>query len=79
MDEKIQFQSKEYLCRYIDTEYGIFLIADDNLERNLFDEKNQYVSEEAKWIDEKVFFYVPCSILFKETPYLKKYLYKHVI
>ncbi len=48
MDEIIQFQGKDYLCRYIDTEHGLFLIAEDDLESNLFDEKNQYVSEEAK-------------------------------
>lgn len=32
MDEIIQFQGKDYLCRYIDTEHGLFLIAEDDLE-----------------------------------------------
>lgn len=79
MDEIIQFQGKDYLCRYIDTEHGLFLIAEDDLESNLFDEKNQYVSEEGKWIDERVFFYVPASILFMNKLYVGNYLYKNAI
>ena len=79
MDEIIQFQGKDYLCRYIDTEHGLFLIAEDDLESNLFDEKNQYVSEEAKQIDERVFFYVPASILFMNKLYVENYLYKNAI
>ena len=78
MLDKFIFQSKEYQCRKINTEYGEFLISSDELEFKIIDDRGKYISEEAKLIDEMIFFYVPTDILFSSETVINDYIEKYV-
>lgn len=55
--------NKKYPARYIKTKYGCFIISTENLNKALFDEKKLYISDDARAIDEEVFFFVPEEII----------------
>ena len=78
MLDKLLLHSKEYHYREIYTKVGAVLISSDELESNLFDDKGKYVSEEAKYIDEMIYFYVPTNVLFYEETVIQSFLDKTV-
>lgn len=57
--ETIMFDGMQYKARAIKVKtFGERLIAGESLEEKLLDEKGDYVSDEARRVDESVFFYV---------------------
>lgn len=55
----IIFQNKKYKSRQLQiTGWGNYYVASTRLERMLFDQNGRYKSEEAKNIDEQIFFYI---------------------
>ena len=63
MNDIIVFQEKKYLCRWVSINGEEYLIADETLEDDLLTKECNYVSDEAKAIDEEIFFYVPPRII----------------
>ena len=78
MFDKLYF-GREYMCRWVNIGSSVELVAGEDLERELFNERDEYVSEEAKIIDESVFFYVPAEVIERDKSvceaYVRKYLY----
>ena len=58
--EKIIFKKQEYLGKHLAFEFGKRLISVVSLEDNLMTDGN-YVSEEARIVDEQIFYYVEDS------------------
>ena len=57
--ETIEYNGEEYIGRRIKVKsFGERLIAGESLEKKLLDEKGNYVSDEARQVDEGIFFYV---------------------
>ncbi len=60
----IEFNGKEYPTKLLDIpNFGEKLISVESLEKTLFDTEGFYVSDEARVIDEKIFFFVPDDII----------------
>lgn len=58
----IVFENKEFKIREIDLpDFGIVLISTNSLNELLLNENGNYTSEEAKIIDEKIFYFVDDS------------------
>ena len=57
--ESIIFNDRTYKGRRINIEgYGNYLVASRSLSNNLLDENYNYKSEEAKQVDENIFFFI---------------------
>ena len=55
----INFQGKEYLAREISIDMKEYVVSIDTLDVALMTKDGSYVSDEARAIDEGIFFYVP--------------------
>ena len=51
------------MCRWVNIDGSVELVAGEDLERVLFNEREEYVSKEARIIDESVLFYIPAAVL----------------
>jgi len=72
MFTEIAFQGEIYPARYIqlltETKRHEYLIATERLEHKLLnDNLDDYVSAEARYIDEQIFFYIPDELLFADS------------
>ncbi len=57
--EHIAFENKEYKCRRINIKgWGNYLVASTFLQKKLINEECQYNSDEARIIDEGIFFFI---------------------
>lgn len=75
--ETLNFNGKEYITRTIKVEsYGERTIAGVSLEEELFDKEGNYVSGEARLIDESIFFYVEDKWLNSSDEQLSKIVEK---
>lgn len=55
----IRFEGKSYPAKWIDVDgFGERYISVESLEKALIDE-DTFVSKDAQWLDERIFFYVP--------------------
>lgn len=63
MKESIQFNGKDYRTRTLDfgEEFGILTIASTTLDRLLMTGSEDYVSKEAKHVDEQIFYFIAAS------------------
>lgn len=77
--DKLAFQSKEYEYRRINTKYGYFLVSSCDLEDELINDLNEYISREAKMVDEMIYFYVPRSVLEADETFLTEYVDRNVL
>ena len=77
MVDKLYF-GREHMCRWVKIDGYDELIASEDLERELFNERDEYVSEEARIIDERILFYVPATVLEKEIPVCEAYVRKYL-
>ena len=77
MFDKLYF-GREYMCRWVNIGSSVELVAGEDLERELFNERDEYVSEEARIIDERILFYVPATVLEKEIPVCEAYVRKYL-
>ena len=60
----IKFNGREYPTKLLNIPgFGEKLVSIEGLEKTLFDAEGFYVSDEARVIDEKIFFYVPDNII----------------
>lgn len=73
----ISYNGKEYPVKevYIDGEW--LTVAEDRLEKKLFDENGNYISDEAKLIDEAIYCFVPAKKFGKADPVLTSYVAKN--
>jgi len=57
----LQFEGSQYKVREVDLGkgWGRCAIASMQLESTLLGEQNRYVSEEARLVDENIFFFIP--------------------
>lgn len=67
--EKIIFQNQKYLGKHLGFNFGERLISIVSLENALITDGN-YVSEEARIIDEQIFYYVEDSEILADDQYL---------
>lgn len=75
--ETLNFNGKEYTTRTIKVKsYGEQPIAGVSLEEELFDKEGNYVSGEARLIDEGIFFYVEDKWLNSDDEQLSKIVEK---
>lgn len=58
MDEIITFGNKKYCGRSFYKDSYFYLVAENVLNDALFDNKGKYINEEARMIDENIFFFV---------------------
>ncbi len=58
MDEIIIFDNKKYYGRSVCLNDHVYLVAESSLNEALFDDKGNYVNEEARKIDEGIFFFM---------------------
>ena len=59
---------------YFQNENSSYIIAQESFERILWAENGTYVSDEAKSIDEQIFFFVPDEILNQSEELIEKYV-----
>ena len=78
MEEKLTYNSKEYCCRWIDIFDKDYLIGPECLEKAILSEDISYASDEAKAIDEMIFFYVPDCFIDAEETFIKSYVQRYV-
>ncbi|MBQ9304437.1 hypothetical protein [Butyrivibrio sp.] len=78
MKDTIEFRSIKYQCRWMDFDKSTVLIAGEDLEGELLGEDDKYVSDDAKEIDEMIFFFVPRNILKTSEITLRTYIEKNV-
>ncbi len=76
--DMVSFQSKEYICKWINIDDDYLLIAEEDLESVLITDKHGYASNEARLLDEMIYFYVSSNILKKKDDDLKNFLDKAV-
>ncbi len=61
--DKIVFQGKSYPVTYINMPFGKRMISNEQLNDALMNYDGSYVSNEAKVIDEKIFYFVNDEVL----------------
>ncbi len=75
--ETLSFNGKDYIVRTVKVKsYGEQPIAGMSLEEELFDKEGNYVSGEARLIDEGIFFYVEDKWLNGDDEQLSKIVEK---
>lgn len=78
--ETIMFNGMQYKARVIKVKtFGERLIAGESLEEKLLDEKGNYVSDEARLVDESVFFYVEDKWLNADDEQLETKVRKEIV
>ena len=64
----ITFNGKVYPVRVVELEdFGTQRIGVESLEKEMFDDAYDFVSKEAQYVDEQIFYYVPDNIISDET------------
>lgn len=63
MIESIQFNGRDYKTRTLDFggEFGVLTVASITLDRLLMTDDENYVSSEARFVDEQIFFFISAS------------------
>jgi len=76
----LKFDQTTYLIRTIPTPvFGEVDVASVSLNDKLMEVAGRYISEEARLIDEQIFFYVDDDVLHNSEEYLIKYLEEEVL
>ncbi len=56
----VTYRGRTYPCRVVDVQnYGERCVSVESLDKALFDDEGNYVSDKARLIDEDIFFFVP--------------------
>lgn len=76
MKEFFEYNGEKYPCKavFFQNENVSYIIAQESLERILWNENGTYVSDETKSIDEQIFFFVPDEILNQSEELIAKYV-----
>lgn len=73
--DKIDFLGQGYLIRYLASiHFGNVIVSSLLLNNALFDQLGQYISDEAKQIDEKIFFYIEDDLMCLSSEELDSFL-----
>lgn len=76
----IQFNNKTYPSRFIDIpEYGEVVISVYSLNEVLLNDSNNYISEEARLIDETIFYFVEDKMINISTKELAKVILNEIL
>jgi hypothetical protein len=61
MKDRVEFRNRLYNLRLIDfgEDWGVYFVASIQLERLLWDNEYGYTSDEAQWVDELIFYFIP--------------------
>ena len=71
----IKFDGKEYPTKLLNIpNFGEKLISVESLEESLHDAEGFYVSDEARVVDEKIFFYVPDDVIDDDDESLTEFI-----
>lgn len=59
--ERVEFQGRHYALRLIDfgKDWGNYFVGSVHLEHVLISDDQTYVCDEAQWVDELIFYFVP--------------------
>lgn len=59
--DSVEFQGRIYRLRLIDLRqnWGRYFVASTQLNQLLYDDLNGYTSDEAGWVDELIFYFIP--------------------
>lgn len=56
----MEYKGKEYQARLVEIPgWGERVVSVESLEKELLPDGARYADEEARWVDEQIFFYVP--------------------
>lgn len=76
--DKISFNGKDYPCISIDLDNenfkGTCTISTESLKYRLFNEDGSYVSDQAKAVDEGIFFYAPDKLIDKNEELIRDFV-----
>ena len=71
----VKFENQNYQIRQMDIENSeIRIIASTTLNKRLINAKGSYTSEEARYVDEQIYFFVEPDILNLNDMALKQYV-----
>lgn len=71
--EQIKFNNELFPFREVEFDFGKRLISTENLNEKILDNNGNYSSEEARYIDESIFFFVDnISINLEEKTLISK-------
>ena len=71
----IKFDGKEYPTKLLNIpNFGEKLISVESIEESLHDAEGFYVSDEARVVDEKIFFYVPDDVIDDDDESLTEFI-----
>lgn len=76
MNDVIFFNGKKYPAREVEYWDETMTISTEALDNALFDEREQYTSKTAQYIDEKVFFFVGNDDIYKSEKELQGIMYE---
>ena len=71
----IEFDGKEYPTKLLDIpDFGEKLVSIESLQKSLHDAEGFYVSDEARVVDEKIFFFVPDNAIDEDEKALTEFV-----
>lgn len=78
MIETITFNKKQFPFRILKfKEFGEVLISTEDLDSVIMNDSN-YISDEARIIDEKIFYYVPNEIIERSDKFIKTFILENI-
>lgn len=74
--EYFEYKGKSYPSKsvYFQNENNEYIISKEDLSSALLQNGSDYDSDEARYIDEKIFFFVPEDILTKSDEFIERYV-----
>lgn len=78
--ETVELDGHEFNIRVLNVEGDLYgrIISTENLNERLFDEQENYISEDARQLDEMIFFYVPVDKIVLPEEQLAEYVIKNL-
>lgn len=74
----INFKGNKYPIKIIDFPFGERKISTINLNHNLMNEDGSYYSEEARFIDEQIFYFVEEKVLYGDRIKIAKLILSEI-
>lgn len=81
MSDFLIFENKKYPCRdlFFPSENTTYTISVESLNNALLKNNSEYVSNEASFIDEKIFFFVPDEYIERNEKFLCDFITENIL
>ena len=71
----MEYKGKIYPARLLTIpDWGEFIVSVESLEKELLPDGKSYADEEARWVDEQIFYYVPDEEIDLDDTFLGKHV-----